>query len=134
MPLVSSQETASDLAKKVTTTLHETPSAQVLDRAPTTGVVGEDRFPELDPELVATLNEYTETENAAFLENRKKAREARAKAAATANAAEVPNHTEPEDRSPELDFNLETKLRAQIWSDTKHHKKATGTRRLRGSN
>ncbi|KAL3929848.1 MAG: hypothetical protein SGBAC_012029 [Bacillariaceae sp.] len=94
------------------------------------------RFPELDPELVTTLNKYTKTENAAFLENRKRAREARAKAAATATAkaAEVPNHIEPEDRSPELDFDLETKLRAQIWSDTKHHKRATGIKRLRGSN
>jgi hypothetical protein len=92
------------------------------------------RFPELDPELVAILNDYTENENAIFLENRKKANAARAKAAATANTAKVLNYSLPEDRSPELDFDLEAKLRAQIWSDIKHHKKATGTRRLRGSN
>jgi hypothetical protein len=91
------------------------------------------RFPELDPELVAILNEHTETENAIFLENRKKDNAARAEASATANTAKVLEHAEPGDRFQDLDFDLETKHRAQIWSDTKRHKQATGTKRLRGS-
>ncbi|KAL3929849.1 MAG: hypothetical protein SGBAC_012030 [Bacillariaceae sp.] len=74
------------------------------------------RFPELDPELVAKLNEYTENENAAFLEKRKKAREARA-AAANTQKDKVEVATKKEDRFPELPAELDAKLYEQILNE-----------------
>ncbi|KAL3933519.1 MAG: hypothetical protein SGBAC_010357, partial [Bacillariaceae sp.] len=106
MTLVSSEEIVTNhLTKKIPTTPHETPAKAVLDRA----VEPDYRWPEIDPELIAKLNEYTERENTIFVENRKKAREARAKAAATARTAKVPDHSEPE-----ASFDLDMKLGAQI--------------------
>lgn len=48
------------------------------------------------------------------------------------NRPAMPNEDESY-RYP-LPEDLEAELRSHIWSDTKHHKKMAGTKRLRGSN
>ena len=120
MPIVTSQEVLSNVAKKVTATTHQ--------EDPTVLQHPEQRFPELNHDLEQKLRAQIWSDTKHHKKNKKAAPPAEQD-----NRPGMPNEDES-DRYPMLNEDLEAKLRSQLWSDTKHHKKANGTRRLRGSN
>ena len=120
VPLVSSEEVVSDIANKLTKTIH--------DENPTVLEHPEQRFPELNHDLEQKLRAQIWSDTKHHKKNTKAAPQAEQD-----NRPAMPNEDEA-DRYPTLNEDLEAKLRLQLWSDTKHHKKASETKRLRGSN